>query len=373
MFDLHTLQTYWWFLVSLIGGLFVFMMFVQGGQSLLYLLGRDEDERDLIVNVLGRKWELGFTSLVMFGGAIFAAFPLLYAVSFGGAYYIWMAILFCFIIQAVSYEYRKKPNNLFGEKFYERLLFINGTVGIFLIGVALGMFYTGGNFSVDSYNLSRWSSNTFGLEALLVPFNLLFGVVLVLLSRLLAMLYFYNSIDNRVIKERIVANLKFEFKIFLPLFLIFLIYLLFKSGYSYEPQTENIFKESAKIWHNLLSIKPLFYILILGIVLFLFGIYRILIKKRGDAIWYSGIGTILIVTTFLMLLGVNNSVLFPSIDTPLSSLTIENSSGSLYTLKVMSVVSLFVPFVLGYIFWVWRLMDSKPLTIDEVKSDPHHY
>ncbi len=372
MFELYTLQAYWWFIVSLLGGLLVFMMFVQGGQTLLYGLGKTEDERDLIINSLGRKWEIGFSTLVMFGGAIFAAFPLFYAVSFGGAYFVWMAILFCFIIQAVSYEYRKKPNNFFGTRFYEWLLFINGSLGIFLIGVALGTLYTGGNFEVNDMNLSHWTMPSYGLEALLNLFNLLFGLVLVLLSRIQGLLYFYNSLENEAIAWRILSRLKREFILFLPLFLALLAMMMLEDGYAYDSQGV-VSVVSMKIWNNLLEMPLLLGLLGIFVVVFLFGIYLALVAQSPKAIWFTGISTVGMVTILLLLLGINHTVFYPSLSNLQSSLTIENSSGSHYTLTVMSVVSLLVPVVLGYIVMVWRSMDSEKLSIEEVKSDPHHY
>jgi len=372
MFSLHFFQFYWWFLVSVLGGLFVFMMFVQGGQTLLYVLGVTEEERDLIVNSLGRKWEIGFTTLVMFGGALFAAFPLFYAVSFGGAYYLWMGILFFFIIQAVSYEYRKKPNNLFGEKFYEILLFLNGSLGIFLIGVALGTLYSGGNFEVNEMNLSHWTLPTYGLEALMNPFNILFGLVLVFVARIEALLYFFNVLDNIAIHNRILKAIKREFIIFLPLFLLFLAMFLIADGYEYN-NNGVISVIPMKMLKNFLEMPLLSILLLIGILSFLYGIYLIIFKQNKKAIWFSSIGIIVIVTILLMLLGVNHTVLYPSLSHLQSSLTIENSSGSLYTLKVMSVVSILVPIVLGYIAMIWRSMDKTPLTIQEINSDPHHY
>ena len=372
MFELYTLQSYWWFIVSLLGGLFVFMMFVQGGQTLLYSLGKTEDERDLIINSLGRKWELGFTTLVMFGGAIFAAFPLFYAVSFGGAYFVWMAILFCFIIQAVSYEYRKKPNNFFGTRFYEWLLFINGSLGIFLIGVALATLYSGGNFEVNDMNLSHWTQSSYGLEALLNPFNLLFGLVLVLLSRIQGLLYFYNSLENKAIAWRILSRLKREFIFFLPLFLVLLTMIMLGDGYAYNSQSV-VSVVPMKIGSNLLDMPLLLILLVFSVILFLFGIYLVLVQHSPVAIWFTGTATVMMVTILLMLLGLNHTVFYPSLSDLQSSLTIVNSSGSHYTLMVMSVVSLLVPIVLGYIVMVWRSMDSQKLSIDEVKSDPHHY
>ena len=373
MFSLEDLQLYWWFLVSVIGGFFVFMMFVQGGQTLLYSLGKTEDQRDLIINSLGRKWEIGFSSLVMFGGALFAAFPLFYSVSFGGAYYVWMAILFCFIIQAVSYEYRKKPDNFFGQKFYENLLFINGSLGIFLIGVALGTLFSGGNFIVNDMNLSQWTNSFYGLEALLNPFNVVFGLVLVFLSRIQALLYFYNSLDNNDIHTRIIGLLKREFTIFLPFFLLFVFALVVNSGYSYEPYHKMVYIESYKFLKTFLAHPLLLVVFIVGVILFLFAIFNVLKNRRSNSIWYLGVATIMIVTTLLILLGLDKSVIYPSISNIQSSLTIHNSSGSYYTLEIMSYVSLLVPVVLGYIVLVWRSMDKTKLSIDEVKSDHHHY
>jgi len=367
------LQIYWWLLVSIIGALFVFMTFVQGGQTLLYTLGQTEDERDLLVNTLGRKWELTFTALVMFGGALFAAFPLFYAVSFGGAYYVWMAILFCFIIQAVAYEYRKKPDNFYGERFYEILLYINGSLGIFLIGVALGTLFSGGNFTVNDMHLSMWTKPTYGLEALLNPFNLAFGFMLVFLSRVQGALYFLNSIDEDAITKRIKNVVKRNFLIFLPLFLYVVATILFSKGYVYNSATKVISLESMKFLHLFLDLPLLLVVLLIGVVTLLWGVYIALFKDSNKAIFFTGIGTILTVTIVMLILGVHNSVFYPSLADMQSSLTIENASGSYYTLSVMAVVSLLVPVVLGYIFAVWRSMDKTKLTINEIKSDPHHY
>jgi len=369
----YLLQEYWWFIISLLGALFVFMTFVQGGQTLLYALGEREDERDLIINALGRKWELTFSTLVMFGGALFAAFPLFYAVSFGGAYYVWMAILFCFIIQAVSYEYRKKPNNVFGSKVYEGLLFINGSLGIFLLGVALATLYTGGNFVVSNMNLSHWTMASYGLEALLNPFNVAFGLMLVFLARVQGLLYFYNSLDNPSIEQRIVDHLKLNAALFLVLFLYVLGSILLQDGYGYDIQTKVVAVESLKFLGNLLANPLLLVVLLMGVLLVLFSFYLVFIKSNKKAIWFSGVGTVLTVTVLLFILGINHTVFYPSLVDMQSSLTIENSSSSHYTLITMSYVSLMVPFVLAYIAWAWRVMDRKQLTLDEVQNDAHHY
>jgi len=371
--SLLDLQIYWWLLVSIIGALFVFMTFVQGGQTLLYTLAKTEDERDLLVNTLGRKWELTFTALVMFGGALFAAFPLFYAVSFGGAYYVWMAILFCFIIQAVAYEYRKKPDNFYGERFYEILLYINGSLGIFLIGVALGTLFSGGNFTVNDMHLSMWTKPTYGLEALLNPFNLAFGFMLVFLSRVQGALYFLNAIDEESITNRVKNVVKRNFLIFLPLFLYVVATILFSKGYVYNSATKIVSMESMKFLHLFLDLPLLLVLLLIGVVTLLWGIYIALFKDSRKAIFFTGLGTVLSVTIVMLILGVHNSVFYPSLADMQSSLTIENASGSYYTLSVMAVVSLLVPIVLGYIFAVWRSMDKTKLTIDEIKADPHHY
>jgi cytochrome d ubiquinol oxidase subunit II len=373
MFDLLTLQQYWWLLVSIIGALFVFMTFVQGGQTLLYTLAKTEDERDVLVNSLGRKWELTFSSLVMFGGALFAAFPLFYAVSFGGAYYVWMAILFCFIIQAVAYEYRKKPDNFYGQRFYEILLYINGTLGIFLIGVALGTLYSGANFYVDDMHLSRWATQSYGLEALLNPFNLAFGGMLVLLARVQAGLYFLNNVDEKSITSRVKKVVINNFIPFLLLFLYVFATILFQDGYVYDTKTLEVSVESMKFLNTFLAHPLLLIIILSGVVILLYGVYLSVFQAARKAIWLSGIGTILVVTVLLFILGIHNSIYYPSLVDMQSSLSVVNSSGSLYTLKVMSVVSLLVPIVLGYIVYIWRSMDATQITIDEVKSDSHHY
>jgi cytochrome d ubiquinol oxidase subunit II len=372
-FDYLTLQQYWWLLIAVLGALFVFMTFVQGGQTLLHTLGKTESERDLIVNSLGRKWELSFTSLVMFGGALFAAFPLFYAVSFGGAYFVWMAILFCFIIQAVAYEYRKKPDNLFGERTYELFLFINGSLGIILIGTALGTLFTGGNFVVDEMHLSHWTKPTYGLEAVLNPFNVAFGLMLFFLARILGSLYFINNIDEEDIRNRALAIVKRCTIAFLVVFAYVAFELLTMDGYGYDPATKKVFVESGKYLHNFLAMPVVLVIFLLGVVSLLAGIFITLFKGSRKGIWPAGIGTVLTVIALILVLGYNHTAFYPSLSDLQSSLTIENSAGSRYTLVAMSYVSLMVPFVLGYIFAVWRAMDSKKLTIEEVESDPHHY
>lgn len=369
--ELLRLQQYWWFIVSLLGGFFAFMMFIQGGQTLLGKLGKTEEEKNIIIASLGRKWELSFTSLVMFGGALFAAFPLFYAVSFGGAYYVWMVILFCFIIQAISYEYRKKPNNFLGQKTYETFLYINGSLGIFLIGVALATLYTGGNFIRNDMNLSSWTTQTYGLEALLNPFNLSFGLVVFFLARVGASLYFMNNLEHETIVKRARVQLKTDALLFLAFFLLMLTMLFLMSGLAYN--SEGFFVVEHKFFFNLIETPLLLIAFIIGVGLVLYGLYGMLFKNATNAVWFHGIGTIITVTTLLSLIGFNQTSIYPSLSDIDSSLTIVNSSGSHYTLVAMSYVSLMVPFVLGYIFVVWKSMDKTKITNQEIEADSHHY
>lgn len=369
--SLLTLQQYWWFIVALLGGLFVFLMFVQGGQTLLNTLAKTDEEKNVIIASLGRKWELGFTSLVMFGGALFAAFPLLYAVSFGGAYYVWMAILFCFIIQAVSYEYRKKPNNFLGQKTYERFLYINGSLGIILIGIALATLYTGGHFIKNDMNLSAWTNHTYGLEAVLNPFNVAFGLTVFFLARVQASLYFINNIAEESIVQRARKQLKTDALLFLAFFLVVAFSLGMLSGVAYDDSGFKVVEH--KFFWNLLASPVLLISLLLGVVLVLFALYTTLFKVSTKGVWFSGVGTVLTVVSLLSLLGFNQTAIYPSLSDIGSSLSIENSSGSHYTLSAMSYVSLMVPFVLGYIYLVWKSMDKEKITSEEVESDHHHY
>lgn len=367
----EALQQYWWIIVSLIGALFVFITFVQGGQTLLYVLAKNEEERNVLVASLGRKWELSFTSLVLFGGALFAAFPLFYSVSFGGAYYVWMAILFCFILQAVSYEYRKKPNNFFGTRVYETFLFINGSLGVILIGTALGTLYTGGNFIRNEMNFSQWSLPTYGLEAVLNPFNVVFGITLFLLARVQAELYFLSNIEVEAIVKRTRNRLKNDALIFLGFFILCSILLLSMDGFSVKEGV--VFVESFKFLKNFLAMPLLLILFIVGLVLIIYALYIALFKNSTKGVWFSGVGTVLVVFALLNLLGFNNTPIYPSLTDLQSSLTIANSSSSHYTLTVMSYVSLGVPFVLGYIYLVWRSMDAAKITSKEIEADHHHY
>lgn len=387
LFSYTFLQHYWWIIISLLAAILVFLMFVQGGQTLIYTLGKTDDERTLIVNLLGRKWELTFTTLVTFGGAFFASFPLFYSTSFGGAYWVWMLILIAFVIQAVSYEYRRKPNNFFGKRFYETLLFINGLLGTILIGTAVATFFTGSEFSVDKMNLtnldgnkmpviSEWQGAAHGLEAALNLQNVALGLTIFFLARVLALLYFMNRINHKEIMERIKKQLLYNAIPFVVFFLIFTVWLMLSKGFSVNPTTKEVFIDPYKYFHNLIEMPVVAGIFVIGVVLVLLGIIRPLtcfVKCSTKGIWASGIGTILTVFALMLLAGFNNTAYYPSTFDLQSSLTIENSSSSQYTLTIMSFVSLLIPFVIAYIWYSWKSIDNKKIDIDEIKSETHVY
>ena len=370
--SLEALQIYWWCIVSLLGGLLVFMMFVQGGQTLLYELGEDELKKSAIINSLGRKWELTFTTLVMFGGACFAAFPLFYATSFGGAYWVWLAILFCFIVQAVSYEYRKKPDNFLGQRTYEIFLYINGIGGSVLIGAAVSTFFSGSAFMLSENNFPLWQTPYRGLEALLVPQNFLLGIALLLLSRIGGALYFINNIDEHAIMNKARRIVLRNTLYFLPFFLGFLFWILTKEGWSYDA-SGIVSIEPYKYAKNLLALPHVAILLVAGILAVLAGIYFGIFTKSRRGIFAFGVGSVLVGMSLFLITGLNHSAFYPSLMHINSSLTIVNASSSHYTLSVMSYVSLVTPFVLGYIAYVWRAMDRKKITQEEMKDDSHLY
>ncbi len=387
----HTaLQEYWWFIDSLLAALLVFLLFVQGGQTMIYKLGKTSDERNIIVNSLGRKWEFTFTTLVTFGGAMFASFPLFYSTSFGGAYWVWMAILFAFILQAVSYEYRRKPNNFLGEKTYDVFLFINGLVGAVFLGVAVSTFFTGSAFSVDKMNLlnltsdkmpiiSAWEVSSHGLEAIWTTAHLAFlqnlalGLAIFFLSRVLALLYFQKNIDNKEIIERTKKCLIRNAVIFLVFFLFWLIRLMLIDGFAVNPDTQTIYMESNKYLHNFLDMPAVLIMLLVGVIGVLWGLFVSIFKNKDNGIWFAGIGTVLTVLALLLNVGYNNTAFYPSTFDLQSSLTIANSSSSHFTLTAMSYVSLMIPFVLAYIIYAWRVMDKKKITSEEINADSHSY
>ncbi len=367
------LQQYWWVIISLLGAILVFLLFVQGGQTLIYTLGKTDMERRLIVNSLGRKWEFTFSTLVTFGGAFFASFPLFYATSFGGAYWVWMLILFAFIIQAVSYEFRSKPNNFLGVKTYEVFLFINGVLGTILLGIAVATFFTGSEFSVNEMNFSKWEGAARGLELALNLHNLSLGLAIFFLARVLAILYFMNNIDNENIFSRSKKQLIYNAIPFLVFFLVFVIWLMFVDGFAYDPVSKKVSYESYKYLHNFLQMPMVLIIFLLGVVLVLLGIGKSIFTICTKGIWVAGAGTIMTVLALFLLAGFNNTAFYPSTFDLQSSLTIENASSSKYTLKVMAYVSLMVPFVIAYIWYTWRLMNNKKIDADEMNEDIHIY
>ena len=372
-FELITLQQYWWIIISLLGGLFVFIMFVQGGQTLIDKLSENEIEKTMLINSIGRKWELGFTTLVLFGGALFAAFPLFYATSFGGAYWVWLSILFCFIIQAVSYEFRTKPNNFLGQKNYETFLKINGNIGTFLLGVAISTFFSGSEFIVDSNNFVLWQNSLRGLEALLNPYNYLLGFSLVFLAKISGALYFINNIDYEVIRYKAVESIKINMIFFLIFFLGFMGWILLKTGFSVDVNGL-IFMKEYKYLQNFLDMPIVLTIFLLGVLMVVFSVFLTIKFKKTCCIKTAGIGIVLTVMAILLNVGFNNTSYYPSTIDLQSSLTIMNSSGSHYTLMTMSYVSLMIPFVLAYIVYAWYSMDRVKITKEEIEStDSHKY
>lgn len=367
------LQQYWWAIVSLLGALFVFLTFVQGGQTLIYTIGKTDTERSLLVNTLGRKWEFTFTTLVTFGGAFFASFPLFYSTSFGGAYAVWMAILFFFVIQAVSYEYRKKPDNFLGARTYEIFLLLNGAFGTILVGTAVGTFFNGAMFSLNDMNNVQWQTPFLGLEAVLTFHNVALGLSVFFLSRVLGALYFINSVDDENIYRRSKKQVLYNAVPFLVFFLYFLIALLLKDGFAYNPATGIVSLESYKYLHNLLAMPLVTIILLVGVVGVLWGIGASLLKSSYKGIWCAGAGTVLTVWMLFLVAGYNNTAFYPSLADLQSSLTIQNASSSQFTLTAMSYVSLFVPFVLAYIWWFWRAMNNKKIDANEIAEDSHSY
>lgn len=375
-------QEYWWFLVSLLGGLLVFLLFVQGGNALIFSLGQNELERKMIVNSTGRKWEFTFTTLVTFGGAFFASFPLFYSTSFGGAYWLWMIILFSFVLQAVSYEYQSKKGNLLGRNTYRAFLVLNGFVGPFFLGCAVATFFTGSDFVVNKEQLltqgmpviSVWGNNWHGLDALANGWNIVLGLAVVFLSRVLGALYLINNILDEGINRKARRAVLFNAVPFLVLFLTFVIRLFLTEGFAVDPQSGVVFMEPFKYWHNLLALPAVAVLFLLGVAGVLGGIVGCVLKpdfRKG--IWWTGTGTVLAVLALLLLAGYNHTAYYPSVTDLQSSLTLSNSCSSEFTLKTMSVVSLLIPFVLAYIFYAWRSIDCKKIDAQEMQEDEHTY
>lgn len=380
MITYEFLQQYWWFIISLLAGLLVFLMFVQGGNLLIFLAGKNERERELIVNSTGRKWELTFTTLVTFGGAFFASFPLFYSTSFGGAYWVWILILITFVFQAVSYEFQSKAGNILGKKAFRIFLTANGCLAPLLIGTSVGTFFTGSQFMVNKAavgdiaapTISRWANNWHGLEAVANPFNVEFGLMVMFLAMALGALYLINNIEHEVLPTNLRKWLVRSFGAFLVFFLLVMYHLLTMEGFAVDAEGV-VSMEKQKYLHNLLEMPNTLVMLLMGAGLLVAGVVATLLKKgfkRG--IWLAGPGTVLAVMALFMLAGYNGTAYYPSTADLQSSLTITNSSSSEFTLKTMAIVSLIIPFVVGYIAYFWRQMDKKSITTEELdESDKY--
>jgi cytochrome d ubiquinol oxidase subunit II len=367
------LQNYWWMIISLMAGLLVFLMFVQGGQSFIFALPMNSAQKTMIINTMGRKWEFTFTTLVTFGGTFFASFPLFYASSFGGAYWVWMAILFSFIIQAIAYEYRSKPGNVLGKKTFEIFLFLNGSLGPFLIGTAVSTFFTGSNFSLNEMNQVQWQTSWHGLEALVNIQNLLLGFSVLFLTRVNGLLYIINTIDNEELIKRSGKALVINSIVFLPVFVSFTGLLISSCGFAIDRTTEIVVLEKSKYLHNFLQMPFVTVIFITGVAGILYGIGRSVFSKDSDGIWYSGSGTVLVVFSLLLIAGFNNTAFYPSFYSLQDSLTIRNASSSQFTLKTMMYVSFVIPIIFGYIWYAWKSINNKKIDENELKSDGHIY
>lgn len=376
------LQHYWWFVVSLLGALLVFLLFVQGGNSLLFCLGKTEEQKKMMINSTGRKWEFTFTTLVTFGGAFFASFPLFYSTSFGGAYWLWMIILFSFVLQAVSYEFQSKAGNLLGKTTYHTFLVINGVVGPVLLGGAVATFFTGSNFYINKGNIadaampviSQWANGWHGLDALLNPWNVVLGLAVFFLARILGALYFINNINEDDLVKRCRRALWGNTALFLVFFLAFVIRTLLADGYAVRPETGEVFMEPYKYLTNFLQMPVVLLVFLVGVVAVLWGIIRTLWKPAFDkGIWFAGAGTVLTVLALLLVAGYNNTAYYPSTHDLQSSLTLANSCSSQFTLKVMAYVSILVPFVLAYIFYAWRSIDNRKIDAKEMEEGGHAY
>jgi len=372
----NALQGYWWLIISVLGASLVFMMFVQGGQSLIYSLGKKEPQLSLMLNAIGTRWDLSFTTLVVFGGAMFAAFPLFYSTSFGGAYWLWMLILFTFILQAVSYEFRNKARNFLGAKTYEWFLFLNGLIGTISLGVAVGTFFTGGNFVHNDMNFVSWTTNWHGLEAFANIKNLLLGFSIFFLARILAILFLMNRVDDEQLYVKSKKQLLINAAVFLVFFLSFVFAILLGNGYAVDPATQLVYVEKYKYFNNFIELPWLGILFLIGVVLVLLGIATPYFKNKKlgtKGIWFAGFGTFFTVLALFLCLGFNNTVFYPSLVDMQSSLTIHNASSSRYTLIVMSYVSLLVPFVVAYIVYSWRQLLKKKFTADEISESDTAY
>lgn len=376
MITYEFLQHYWWFLIALLAGLLIFLSFVQGGNALIFLVGKKEEERQLIVNSTGRKWELTFTTLVTFGGAFFASFPLFYSTSFGGAYWVWILILITFVLQAVSYEFQSKAGNILGKNTFRAFLTINGCLGPLLIGTAVGTFFTGSNFIVNkdavmdvgSPTISRWCSSWHGLEAVTVPFNVEFGLMVMFLSITLGALYMINNISDESVNKRLRKSIIFSFIGFLIFFIAVVINFIVMEGFAVD-ENGVVSMEKGKYINNYLEMPLVMAMLLIGAILLVVAVALTLFKKGYNrGIWFAGPGTILAVISLFLIVGYNGTAYYPSVADIQDSLTLSNSCSSEFTLKTMAIVSLIIPFVVAYIAYFWRKMDKKSITKEELEN-----
>ena len=372
------LQHYWWFVVSLLASLLVFLLFVQGGQTLLFTIGKDKIQQKMLMNSTGRKWEFTFTTLVTFGGAFFASFPLFYSTSFGGAYWLWMLILVCFIIQAVSYEYQSKKGNFIGKRAYQVFLIINGVMAPILLGSAVGMFFTGADFIVNKDHfmdlsmpiISTWTNPWHGLECVFHFWNICLGIAIFFLARVQALLYFINNINDTEMTIRCRKQLIIEMVLFLIFFLVYLVHWVFSEGFAVNPETGAVYMEPYKYLHNLIDMPYLLIIMVIGIIGVVYAMFRTIFSKTWrKGIWFSGFGTVFTVLPILLCAGWNNTAFYPSLENLQSSLTIQNSSSSEFTLKVMAYVTILVPIVLIYVFFAWRALDRHKISEEDVENE----
>lgn len=380
MITYEFLQQYWWFLIALLGGLLVFLLFVQGGNALIFFAGKNEEERQLIVNSTGRKWELTFTTLVTFGGAFFASFPLFYSTSFGGAYWVWIVILITFVFQAVSYEFQDKAGNILGKNAFRIFLTLNGCLAPLLIGTAVGTFFTGSQFLVNKNAvadvvapvISRWCNNWHGLEAVGNLFNVGFGLMVMLLAICLGALYMINNIAHQALTQQLRCRLGQCFALFVPVLLIMLIALFTMDGFAVD-EAGVVSMQAGKYLHNLLQMPVVAAMFAIGAILLLLGILLTLLKKQfNKGIWLAAPGTVLVVISLFLIAGYNNTAYYPSTADIQSSLTLSNSCSSEFTLHAMAIVSLIIPFVVAYIAYFWRKMDTPSLTKEELKHSERY-
>jgi cytochrome d ubiquinol oxidase subunit II len=363
------LQQYWWLVMSIVAGALVFLLFVQGGQTLIDIVGKTENEKSLIITSIGRKWKLTFTTLVVFAAGMFASFPLFYSTSFGGAYYAWKIFLLCFVLQSIAFEFRRKKGNLFGARTYEYFLYINGFLGTFLLGCVVATFFTGSNFIRDTYNQSEWQTPFYGIDILFNFTNLALGFAILFLSRIMGALYLINNIDHDAIRERSRKQVLWNTLLFLPFFLFFLIRVLTMDGYAYDPQTKIVSMEAYKYLHNFLEMPITLVLLGLGVISVLWGIGIAYFKKSRNGFWFTGLGAFLTVLSVFMILGYNNTCFYPSSADLQSSLTIENASSSKFTLTYMSYISLLLPLILWYIYAAWKAIDKHKLSEKDLTED----